>query len=157
MIVWLATTDGVAKPTPYPTVAITSSVTTSPSRRNAQAINDGEEPRSSDDPTSYFDWWPRKGGSEWIEMVFEKPSTVSEVQVYWFDDTGHGEVRVPRSWRLLYRDGDAWKPIETAEPFQVAKDRYNRVAFTPVNTTALRFELQSQSQFSAGVQEIKIK
>ena len=24
------------------------------------------------------------------------------MKVYWFDDTGQGECRVPRSWRLLY-------------------------------------------------------
>ena len=27
-------------------------------------------------------------------------------QVYWFDDTGRGQVRVPASWRVLYKDGD---------------------------------------------------
>lgn len=157
MIVWLATTDVVARATPYPTVATTSLVTTSQARRNPRAINDGEEPRSSDDPTSYFDWWPRKGGSEWVEMAFIKPATVSELQVYWFDDTGHGEVRVPASWRVLYRDGDAWKPVETSDTFRADKDRYNRVVFKPVMTPALRVEVQAQPQFSAGVQEIKIQ
>ena len=27
---------------------------------------------------------------EWVEMAFAKPATVSEAQVYWFDDTGRG-------------------------------------------------------------------
>ena len=61
MIVWLATRDEVARPTPWPTAATTSAVTTSPARRHPRAINDGEDPRASDDPTSYFDWWPRRG------------------------------------------------------------------------------------------------
>ena len=38
-------------------------------------------------------------------MTFAKPASVSEAQVYWFDDTGRGSVRVPQTWRLLYRDG----------------------------------------------------
>ena len=29
-------------------------------------------------------------------MAFAKPATVSEAQVYWFDDTGQGGVRVPK-------------------------------------------------------------
>src|SRR4029079_12786367 len=113
MAVWLARTDAVAKPTPFPTVATTAALTTSPSGKNIRNIIDGEDPRASDDSTAYFDWWPRNGcpssapagssGSsggqaanpapqrrcsegEWIEMAFEKPATVSETQIYWFDD-----------------------------------------------------------------------
>src|SRR4029453_1579436 len=126
-------------------------------------IVDGEDPRASNDSTSYFDWWPRNGcaatppaaaregspassGSpsqrpcsqgEWIEMAFAKPATVSETQIYWFDDTGRGGVRVPKSWRLLYKDGNDWKPVEAAGEFGVAKDAYNTVRFKPVMTSAL--------------------
>jgi uncharacterized protein len=157
MIVWLARTESAAKPTPYPTVATTSTLTHSPSRKNIRNVIDGEDPSSSDDPTSYFDWWPTKGGDEWIEMAFAKPAAVSETQIYWFDDTGHGQVRVPRGWRLLYRAGDQWKPVETADEYSTAKDRYNIVRFKPVTTSALRVELTEQPQFSAGVQEWKVK
>ena len=157
MIVWIAADERVARPAPFPTAATTAKITTSPSRRNPRGINDGEEPRSSGEPGSSFDWWPRKGGSEWVEMAFEKPATVSETQVYWFDDTGHGEVRVPASWRLLYRDGESWKPVQTSDAFTVEKDRYNRVRFTPVTTTALRIELASQKEFSSGLQEWKVQ
>jgi hypothetical protein len=34
------------------------------------------------------------------------------VEVYWFDDTGRGEVGVPQSSRILYQDGDQWRPVE---------------------------------------------
>jgi uncharacterized protein len=157
MIVWLATTDAVAKPTPWPTAATTATVTTSPARRNVRGINDGDDPRSSDDPSSYFDWWPRRGTEEWAEYAFARPTAVSEVQVYWFDDTGRGQVRVPASWRLLYRDGTTWKPVETADQFAVEKDRYNRITFQPVTTTGLRLEVTAQPQWSVGIQEWKAK
>ena len=98
MAVWIANSEAVAKPAPWPTIATTSKVTTS-GRKNPRAINDGEEPRSSIDNESYFDWWPRKGTIEWVEYAFAKPATVSEGEVYWFDDTGRGQVRVPASWR----------------------------------------------------------
>ena len=90
-------------------------------------------------------------------MAFAKPSTVSETHVYWFDDTGHGGVRVPKSWRLLYKDGDAWKPVDASGEYGVAKDRYNTVRFKPVTTSALRIELTMQPQVSAGVQEWKVR
>ena len=95
-------------------------------------------------------------------MAFAKPSAVSEAQVYWFDDTGRGGVRVPKSWRLLYKDastagGGEWKPVEAAGDYGVAKDAYNIVRFKPVTTSALRLELVMQPNVSAGVQEWKVK
>src|SRR5262249_951120 len=153
MIVWLATADAAARPTPWPTAATTATVTTSPSRRNARAINDGDDPQSSDDPSSYFDWWPRRGTVEWAEYAFQSPAGVSEVDVYWSDDPGRGQVRGPASWRLLYRDGNEWKPVATTDTFGVAKDRYNRLTFAPVTTTGLRLEVTAQREWAVGIQE----
>jgi hypothetical protein len=180
MAVWLATADSAARPTPYPTVATTSTLTHSPSTKRIANVIDGEDPRSSNDATAYFDWWPRNGcaagaaaqtagsgqaaggqrpcsNGEWIEMAFAKPASVSEAQVYWFDDTGRGGVRVPKSWRLLYKDGNDWKPVEAAGEYGVARDAYNTVRFKPVTTSALRLELVMQPNVSAGVQEWKVK
>ena len=67
--------------------------------------------------------WSQKGKTEWIEYQFPKTSTVQAVQVYWFDGNDRGGVRVPASWRVLYKDGDRWKPIDTSSPAGVEKDR----------------------------------
>ena len=90
-------------------------------------------------------------------MAFAKPASVSEAQVYWFDDTGRGGVRVPQSWRLLYKEGADWKPVEAAGEYRVARDAYNTIRFKPVTTSALRLELVMQPGVSAGVQEWKVK
>ena len=158
MIVWLPRTDTGAHPTPYPTIATAATVTASaPTQgrgKSARPINDGEAPRASDDPASYFDWWPTRGSAkEWVEMTFARPAAVSESSVYWFDDTGHGQVRVPAAWKILYKDGATWKPVEAAGPYGVARDGFNRVAFKPVTTGALRIEVTMQPTFSAGLQE----
>jgi uncharacterized protein len=162
MAVWLARTDSAARPTPYPTIATSSKMAASPlpngRGKNTANINDGEEPRNSADPSAYFDWWPVQGSkTEWVEMTFAAPSTVSQTGVYWFDDTGRGGVRVPASWRLLYKSGDRWHPIESPTAFGVARDAWNTVTFTPVKTTALRIELTMQRNFSAGLQEWRVK
>ena len=63
---------------------------------------------------------------------FEKPATVSESELYWFDDAPRGGVRVPASWRILYKDGADCKPVENSGAWGVEKDRYNKVSFKPV-------------------------
>ena len=156
MIVWVPRTDAAARPAPYPTLATTSKVTTS-GRKNPRAVNDGEEPAASNDSSFYLDWWPTKGTTEWIEYAFQAPAIVSASEVYWFDDTGRGEVRVPHGWRLLYKDGPDWKPVDVKGAYGVEKDRYNAVTFTPVTTTGLRLEVTMQPQWSAGVQEWKVR
>ncbi|HSB11255.1 MAG TPA: beta-L-arabinofuranosidase domain-containing protein [Blastocatellia bacterium] len=157
MIVWMPRTEATARPLPLPTVASTSKVSAS-GGRNQRAIKDQAEPRSSDDASNtYFHWWPKKGTTEWVEYAFEKPATVSEVELYWFDDTGRGECRVPQSWRVLYKDGGEWKPVKNLAGYGVEKDRFNKVAFSPVTTTALRLEVTLQPDWSVGIQEWKVK
>ncbi len=157
MLVWLPNSEASAKPLPQPTFASTSRVRTS-GGQNPRAINDQEEPRSSgDESNSFFHWWPKKGTTEWVEYTFAKPVTVSEAEVYWFDDTGRGECRVPKSWRVLYKDGADWKPTETNGASGVAKDRYNKITFKPVTANALRLEVTLQDGWSTGIQEWKVK
>jgi hypothetical protein len=66
-------------------------------------------------------------------------------------------VRVPASWRLLYKDGDGWKPVEALTEFGTARNAWNKVTFKPVTTAALRIELVMRPDVSAGVQEWKVK
>jgi uncharacterized protein len=158
MMVWLPRTAAAGRPTPSPTLSTAATVTVSTPGagrgKPARPINDGEVPKASDDPAFYFDWWPTRGSAlEWAEMSFTAPATVSESSVFWFDDTGHGSVRVPASWRLLYKDGATWKPVQTTATFGVARDGFNRVTFMPVTTAALRLEVTMQPTYSAGLQE----
>jgi hypothetical protein len=146
MIVWIPETEAAAKPAPF----LTPKVTSSPSRRSPLTVNDGDESTS-------FDWWPKKGTTEWVEYAFEKLETVSSSDIYWFDDTGRGEVRVPASWRILYRDGETWKPVENASPYAMEKDKYNLVTFKPLSPTALRLEVTMQPTWSAGIKEWQVK
>ena len=158
MAVWLAREEAAVHPLNEPTIASTSTVTAS-FGRHPEAVNDQLEPASSNDHEvpSYY-WWPNKGTSEWIQYDFDGPKEVAIVEVYWFDDTGDGECRVPQSWRILYRVGDEWRPVYSEEGvYGVEKDRVNRIVFETVKTTAVRLEIQSQPDFSGGIHEWKIK
>jgi DUF1680 family protein len=157
MIVWIPTTEASARPAPWPTIAMTGRVTASV-EGNTRPIHDGEEPQSSNDPASYFGFLPKRGTVEWVELSFENPTSVSQTSVYWFEDMVHGhQARVPASWRLLYRDGEQWQPVETSAAYGVAKDAYNKVTFTPVTTSGLRLEITLQPDSSAGIQEWDVR
>jgi len=158
MLVFIPNREASARPQPLPTLASRAAVTSSPAGHTPRAVNDQSEPRSSrDGSSSFFHWWPEKGSTEWVEYAFEKPSRVSEVEVYWLDDTGSGECRVPVSWRVLHKEGEEWKPVETPGPHGVEKDRYNRVSFKPVTTSGLRLEVVLQPEWSAGIQEWRVQ
>jgi DUF1680 family protein len=157
MTVWIPNRETSARPQPLPTLASRATVTSS-AGRDPRAVHDQDEPRSSKDTAyGFFHWWPKKGTTEWIQYDFDRPSTVSAASVYWVDDTGSGQVRAPASWRVLYREGEEWKPVEAATAYGVELDRFNRVAFRRLTATALRLEVTLQPQWSAGIQEWKVE
>jgi DUF1680 family protein len=115
-----------------------------------RALYDGKDPlNSADESYLYYRMRPEPGTVAWIEYGFKSPVKVSAAQVYWFDDRRF--CHVPTSWRVLYKDGDSWKPVANIEPYIVAKDRFNRVSFAPVTTIAMRLEVEPATRlYKAG-------
>jgi hypothetical protein len=160
--VWIPERAELAAPYVEPTVASRSKVSTSfetdEGRFSKRAIHDQKEPKQSDERgTPLFHWWPHLGTREWVQYDFESPERVSSVEVYWYDDRGWGNCRVPASWSLLYRDGSEWKPVLGDVSFGVERDTFNRVRFDPITTDALRLEVQLQAGQSAGVLEWRVE
>jgi hypothetical protein len=125
---------------------------------SAEAMCDGLEPKSSNDQDiPRMTWWDHRGTKEWVQYDFDQPRACRAAAVYWFDDRGQGECRVPRSWQLFSKDGDAWKPVEATSAYGTQLNAYNRVTFKPVTTRALRIEVQLQPAFSAGILQWKME
>lgn len=157
MSVWISREESTARALPGSTVASKSQTRVSQDK-SGDPLNDQWEPKDSNDHSHpYLHWWPRKGTEEWVEYEFENPMTVSEVQVYWFDDTAQGECRVPQSWKLFYKLGNRWVPVSPLNDYRVENDKYNVATFTPIKTSALRLEIQSQKEYSTGIIEWKVK
>jgi len=151
MAVWLARTASGARPLLPPTIASTSAVSAS-NDGDAALIHDPYDPQDScDESAGFFHWWPRVGSLEWVQYEFRKMEKVEAGKVYWFDDSGHGPCRVPQSWRVLYREGEVWKPVPNPIGYGLEKDTYNVATFDPVETDALRLEVQLQPGCSAGI------
>jgi hypothetical protein len=114
------------------------------------------DPTNSTD--SHFDWWPSRNTNEWIEAAFAKPERLSQIQVYWFDDSQkRGGCSLPVSWRAFYKDHDQWKPVKTTDAFTVTKNQYDKVAFKPVKTTGMRLEIQLKTNWSGGIESWKVE
>ncbi|TWT83449.1 Non-reducing end beta-L-arabinofuranosidase [Planctomycetes bacterium CA13] len=160
MRVWIPRSPDLATVSPIPTIASTSKATAS-HKHGADTINalaDQILPANSiDHEIPRFTWWNHRGTQEWVQYELDKPTMVSKVAVYWFDDTGRGACRVPKSWKLLYRDGDQWKPVDNANDYRTKKDEFIEVQFTPVQTSALRIQVQLQPSFSGGILEWQVQ
>lgn len=124
-------------------------------REECYGVNDQWNPQSSDDMSKpYWYFWLQQGMKETLEYAFDKPEQVKNVEVYWLDfDHYDGNFRVPESWKVQYKAGDAWKDVEAKSPYLCKKDCYNTVDFTPVTTSGLRLVIQLQKNESGGVIE----
>jgi hypothetical protein len=56
----------------------------------------------------------------------------------------------------LHKSGDEWNEVPDASAYETEIDRYNRVTFKPIETTALRIEVQSKPEKWSGILEWKI-
>jgi len=117
------------------------------------ALNSDLPPANSadDDVPRYF-WFGRDGTPEWVQYDFSEPKEIHSVQVYWAThEEERNPSRLPKSWRILYRDGQDWKEVRTAAAYPIAADQINSVQFAPVTTSALRLEVQLQAGGTAGL------
>lgn len=120
---------------------------------DVSAICRGSEPSASSGEVGIprHTFWPHTGSPEWLGFDFGTAVDVSACGVYWFDDTGSGQCRVPASWRIVYRSGRSWFPVQKPSGYGTERNLRNRVTFTSVRTDALRVEMQLQQGFSSGV------
>lgn len=170
MEVWIPEAKEYATPTPEPSIASKAKTFTiqAPIQKDAPesasivsyawGVNDQWEPkRSSDTSKPYHYWWLKEGTEETLAYEFDKPYTVSNVQVYWLDfDHYDGNFRVPQSWKLYYKAGNTWKEVEALGEYGVKKDCYNSLDFKPVTTTGLKIAAQLQKGESGGIIEWKV-
>ena len=53
--------------------------------------------------------------------------------------------RLPKTWRILYKDGGEWKPVRNPSFYGIEKDIFNKVVFEPIKTRAIRLEVEPRS------------
>ena len=138
-----------------PTLASLSRASASIRSQAIFTLNDQLLPRNSRDPAiPRFMWFGRKGTTEWVQYDLPGPKQVHSVEVYWaVHEDPNNPGKLPKSWRVLYRDGDNWEEVHSSSGYPVQADQMNEAAFTPVNTPAIRLEVQLQEGATAGLFE----
>lgn len=127
------------------------------SNSQPEGIHDGiEQLKSRDRAMQLCHWWPHKGTEEWAQYTFRKPITLCASRVFWFDDTGFGECRLPERWEIQYRDGDRWIPVKAKGAYPVALDAWCSIEFEPVRSDAFRLVVKMQKDWAAGVHEWQV-
>ncbi|MBP5337685.1 MAG: glycoside hydrolase family 127 protein [Prevotella sp.] len=159
MRVWLPQDLSATTPAQPATLASESRVTSSMRIPALSSINDRLVPRDENDRSvPYTHWWPKNASTEWIAYEFASEATVQSSTVYWYDDGPWGGCRVPKSWRLLYQDGQGnWQPVSGADGYPSLKGTPCTVNFTPVKTRAIRLEVTLPDDNSAGLFEWIVK
>ena len=160
MAVWMAREPGKAWRSPEPPAPIAAVRTSggvdkgwtgyNDQNDDLASIHDGREPiNSADQSHRFFRMRPPVGERAWLEYEFEAPAPVSSSRVYYFADKRF--CNLPESWRLLYRDGEEWRPVATDGAFAVEQDAWSTVEFEPVVTRALRLEVEPRTvSYKAG-------
>ena len=138
------------------------------------ALDDGKVGSSSADTSvPWFMWWDQFGTTEWTQYAFSAPRRVGWTEIYWAEEAAagssgrvpsdvrlitptDGRVRLPAACRVLWWDGKQWREAGRLSGAQIQKDRYNRVTFPAVETTAIRLEVQLQPRLAAGIVEWRI-
>jgi DUF1680 family protein len=159
MAVWLPIDLNATRPAMPPTIASESKVSASHNVKSISAINDRLLPKDGNDKSvPYYHWWPKEGSTEWIAYDFGGEKTVSRSSVFWYDDAPWGGCRVPKSWKLYYKNSAGeWSPVENSSAYGVEKGISNEVIFKPVTTKELKLEINLPEKNSAGIFEWEVE
>ena len=159
MAVWLPNEVSATRPVAIPTLASKSKVDASHKVKSLSSISDGLVPKDENDRTiPYYHWWPKEGTTEWISYEFPEEMEVSSSTVYWYDDAPWGGCRVPKSWKIYYKDASGnWTPVQNITAYGVQKGNPNTVDFEPVKTKAVKLEVVQPDKNSSGLYEWEVK
>ncbi|MCH5237467.1 MAG: glycoside hydrolase family 127 protein [Muribaculaceae bacterium] len=155
MAVWLPQELSASRPVQQPTLASSSKISSSADLPSLSSLNDRLVPKDENDRSvPYTHWWPEKGTTEWLCYELPETTTVQSSTVYWYDDSPWGGCRVPKSWKLYYKDGEGnWQPVKGADKYGVEKGSANTVNFDPVSTQSMKLEIELPDDNSAGIFE----
>ena len=159
MAVWLPSEVRATRPVAIPTLASKSQVSASHPAKSLTSITDGLVPADENDRTiPYYHWWPKEGTTEWIVYEFPEKTEVSSSTVYWYDDAPWGGCRLPRSWKIYYKnEAGEWTTVPEADAYPISKGNPNTVHFAPVKTSVVKLEVVLPEKNAAGLYEWEIQ
>ncbi|WP_299556370.1 glycoside hydrolase family 127 protein [Seonamhaeicola sp.] len=156
MQVWIPNKESAVFPEPVPTKGNQATLTTSKQMRagGLYLVNDSYKPTASPSiEVPHFNFWPLKNSTEWIDMNFDEPTTISESTVYWKNE--EVGTKLPLSYKLHYKKGNKWKEIRVRN-YPINPDgKPSTISFKRITTSALRLEI-TQGSPQAGLYEWEV-
>ena len=155
MIAMMSMNQTSANPPSRANLAIVAKPSTSfvSGHERLEAINDGVEPRRSNDTSrGAYGNWPQRG-TQWVEYAWPKAVTINSAEVYWYDD-GRG-VRAPGAAKVQFWDGSGWVDVKDGS-VGLKPNAFNAVSFAEITTSRLRLEMTGRNEFSTGVIEWRV-
>jgi len=94
--------------------------------------------------------------SDWVEVEFEAPETVSRFDLYLYGD--QRGVKAPQSITIEYWNGNQWQQVtrEDSRPEKPLAMALNTVIIRPVETKKVRIHFEHPQDAYAGVSELMI-
>ena len=159
MEVWLPQELRATRPAQPATLASNSKIESSHKAGGLSAINDRLIPADEFDRSMpYFHYWPKQATTEWLVYDFPQASQVQSCTVYWYDDGPWGGCRVPKSWKIYYKDASGnWQPVTGTDKYTTKKGEANTVNFDPVTTEALKLEIVLPDDNATGIFEWEVR
>ncbi|WP_460798722.1 Ig-like domain-containing protein [Microbacterium sp. GXF0217] len=115
------------------------------------AVNDATTDAGADQTKLWGTWSETRPAAQTLTYTWPEATRLTAASVYFWRDAAQGTgtgVAVPQSWKLEYRDGSDWKPVQlrtgTGYPTN-DMGLSSEVAFAPVSTTALRATFSASS------------
>ena len=109
-------------------------------------------------PTPLNRWtcYESPGTEDWFELDFGTAQEMSRLVLHLYDD--RGGVQTPRSYRIEYWDGVAWKPVANPQysPKAPVGSQANEVRFDLVSATKVRVVFQHRSPAKSGLTELEV-
>lgn len=142
-----------------PTLASRSAPSAQVGAGGLRALNDGQVPGAgaAARDAALFTWSGARGGTQWVQYTFPVEEEVSRVEVFWVATAGApNPAAPPRSWRLLYQDGGAWREVRARGAYGVEANAFNTLEFDPVTTLALRIEASMDRGARVGIAEWQV-
>jgi hypothetical protein len=167
MMVWLPQTEALVHENYYIVADFISTVTASHTYggdgsygpESTNAMIDGMLPSSSSDESiPRWTTWPQTGVAQNVVFVLKKATDIRSFSVYWYQDKDG--VRVPQSWNLQYKEGDAWKdfPVYITDTYATERDKFNIVhPSATIVTNELRLNITPDATHAAGILEVIIE
>ena len=159
MLVWIPNRETSARPQPLPTLASKATVTSSKAGKDLRAVNDQSEPKSSARRHQLLLPLVAREGQHGVGRVRLREAEPACPRSRSTGSTTReaASAGCPASWRVLYKDGEEWKPVETLRTLRRREGPVQQGHLQPVTTSGLRLEVVLPPEWSAGIQEWKVR